>query len=842
MINSPPVIILSPKIASVITGSTLQLTAYGIPRSANINGLKWSSDNTLVATVSSTGLVAGVKAGSANITVSTPSDSIKMTCAIKVSDLPISVSSVTMSPTISLIGVGRTAQLRATITPVYSTNKNVIWRSNNKDIVTVSSTGMVTGVIAGTATITITTVDGRKTASGTVTVSYNKPESGTTSYVGKSVLPSDTIKANLCARIVNIYISDINRYYDTITNYAVEQLFLKKIGECLTCIADDTSAFRKMSDILQRILLPPSKIVNAIVDNPVLLNNVLEALTDSGKNDALSSFTSWLMNDSLKVKEFWNILDNESRLRLCEGLALQLKEHPSSTEAVNRFLEIVPFEKLQPEIVEKLGIFFTKYYDTRFTMAVLDSINKYRDESDIDNVEQKSKMLSLYKSLAKEKLSYQNIANFCRKVKQIQADNENKKSFMLLRVNILSPKSLQERDTVFWLQFNETFSPLYQTEYLSKRSDQKKNIRSIFKMDPTGSYMDIPNISDSLINHSVLVFDLMYDYNERADSLIVIANIADARNSMLLFSEKLEMDKVNKNLTKDVNLFFQGIVTDFQDNLISATTLDSLISKYPTLSPDKLMAQNYLGFTFGYQYSDNFFDMPIHTINTIYLKSPFWNYNPEFQKKEIFRETLQKKLVKYYPQKLLTSIDFKDLPTTLSLAGKFDIQNPGSTKIYFTMPKRDDKGRQVDDTLSYLYFNFRSNSSFEENEERITDIVSNQTRIIVPVIDIPPEKFPKPGIPVAAWKTFPSFLLAGSSQLLLAENLGIKKTVGFTFAIAQLSTIGLAAYYNNMAIRNVSNAYIDRRNNALYAATGIAITSGIHALIKIHRHNKPKKS
>ena len=66
--------------------------------------------------------------------------------------------------------VGGTATLTATITPSNATDQNVTWSSNAPGVATVDSSGNVTAVAPGTATITVTTEDGNKTATCVVTV------------------------------------------------------------------------------------------------------------------------------------------------------------------------------------------------------------------------------------------------------------------------------------------------------------------------------------------------------------------------------------------------------------------------------------------------------------------------------------------------------------------------------------------------------------------------------------------------------------------------------------------------------------------------------------------------
>ncbi|MCX7987227.1 MAG: alpha-amylase family glycosyl hydrolase, partial [Bacteroidales bacterium] len=83
----------------------------------------------------------------------------------------VSVTSVSVSPSSASLFVGQTLLLTATISPSNATNQNVTWSSSNNAIATVSSTGLVTANAAGTATITVRTEDGNKTATSTITVS-----------------------------------------------------------------------------------------------------------------------------------------------------------------------------------------------------------------------------------------------------------------------------------------------------------------------------------------------------------------------------------------------------------------------------------------------------------------------------------------------------------------------------------------------------------------------------------------------------------------------------------------------------------------------------------------------
>lgn len=137
-------------------GSTLQLTATVIDSRAltgNDHPVHWSSSNSAVATVSGSGLVTGVASGPVTITATSSGKSGTM--ALTVFTMP--VAAVTVSPASSSLGVGGTAQFSAAITDASGavlTGRVVTWSSSNTGIATVSTTGLVTGVAAGSVTIT----------------------------------------------------------------------------------------------------------------------------------------------------------------------------------------------------------------------------------------------------------------------------------------------------------------------------------------------------------------------------------------------------------------------------------------------------------------------------------------------------------------------------------------------------------------------------------------------------------------------------------------------------------------------------------------------------------------
>ena len=82
----------------------------------------------------------------------------------------VAVTGVSLSKTSLSLVEGGSETLTATVSPDNATNKSVSWKSSATDIATVDGSGKVTAVKAGSATITVTTADGGKTATCSVTV------------------------------------------------------------------------------------------------------------------------------------------------------------------------------------------------------------------------------------------------------------------------------------------------------------------------------------------------------------------------------------------------------------------------------------------------------------------------------------------------------------------------------------------------------------------------------------------------------------------------------------------------------------------------------------------------
>jgi uncharacterized protein YjdB len=132
-----------------ITGPMVVCVASTITLHDITTGGTWSSSNPSVATISSTGIVSGISAGSVTITYT-----VTGICGAASRYYPVSVSSTISAGTIS----GASTVAAGSTTPLTESVSGGTWSSSNTSIATVGvASGIVTGVATGTVVITYTT-------------------------------------------------------------------------------------------------------------------------------------------------------------------------------------------------------------------------------------------------------------------------------------------------------------------------------------------------------------------------------------------------------------------------------------------------------------------------------------------------------------------------------------------------------------------------------------------------------------------------------------------------------------------------------------------------------------
>ena len=151
----------SSKTVVVAKGKSVKLktTVTVTPNKSKNKGVTYKSANKKIATVSSKGVVKGVKAGSTKITVVSKKDK-KKKATINVKVKEGTVTKVKLDSTSGTINIGQSVKVKATVTGKKGCDKTVAWSSSNAKVATVDSKGNVVGVAEGSATITAKAIDG----------------------------------------------------------------------------------------------------------------------------------------------------------------------------------------------------------------------------------------------------------------------------------------------------------------------------------------------------------------------------------------------------------------------------------------------------------------------------------------------------------------------------------------------------------------------------------------------------------------------------------------------------------------------------------------------------------
>lgn len=157
-------------------GDISVLNYYVLPSEASDKYLTWESSNPSIVSVSN-GVVNAIKSGEAVITVTTL-NGISAKIKISVTLAKIDVIAVSLTAVKTELKKGETLQLSYQVYPVDATNKNVSFTSSNKNVATVSETGLVTAKSSGTTNISITTVDGNFTKTVSITVTSSSSGGG----------------------------------------------------------------------------------------------------------------------------------------------------------------------------------------------------------------------------------------------------------------------------------------------------------------------------------------------------------------------------------------------------------------------------------------------------------------------------------------------------------------------------------------------------------------------------------------------------------------------------------------------------------------------------------------
>ena len=141
---------VGPSTPTIVQGSTLQMTATGTFNDGSIktltNSAFWSTSDSTIASVGTTGLVTGVAPGTATITAESGTTVGSTTVTIQLGN----ITSIAVMPQSNSIKVGGTVQLKAVATTSNGTTDDITnsatWASSNTNAGTINSSGLFTAV------------------------------------------------------------------------------------------------------------------------------------------------------------------------------------------------------------------------------------------------------------------------------------------------------------------------------------------------------------------------------------------------------------------------------------------------------------------------------------------------------------------------------------------------------------------------------------------------------------------------------------------------------------------------------------------------------------------------
>ena len=221
-------ITIAPTSASVAAGLTQPFTATGhfSDGTTGVVSVNWTSSDTTIATINTSGVATGVKAGGP-ITItatSTTNGAISGTAQLTVTTAGPTLLSITVTPASPTLAKGGIETFIAighySDASTQNLTSTVVWSSGTTSVATITAVGVATGVSGGTSTISATL--GAVTGSTVLTVRATT----TFAYVGNAV------SANCCLAVL-----------DTSTNQVVKTIPITNINEPFGITPDQSRVY-----------------------------------------------------------------------------------------------------------------------------------------------------------------------------------------------------------------------------------------------------------------------------------------------------------------------------------------------------------------------------------------------------------------------------------------------------------------------------------------------------------------------------------------------------------------------------------------------------------------------
>ncbi|HEV8399069.1 MAG TPA: alkaline phosphatase family protein [Gemmatimonadales bacterium] len=254
-------LVLVPAVVALAAGGTQQFATWGVRNTGDSVAVAVTYTAT-GGSITSGGLyTAGQAAGSYLVIARQTNGSLADTAAVTITVTTVPVASVTVSPTTASIHVGDT--LRFTATPRDSAGfplagRTITWASDAASIATVSSSGLVTGIATGSATIRATSEGKTGTAAVTVTAASGGggvPQAGHVFIVTEE----NTNYASVIGSSSMPYLNSLAQQYGLATQYyanthpSIGNYFMLVTGQIITN-NDSYSTIVTVDNVVRRLL------------------------------------------------------------------------------------------------------------------------------------------------------------------------------------------------------------------------------------------------------------------------------------------------------------------------------------------------------------------------------------------------------------------------------------------------------------------------------------------------------------------------------------------------------------------------------------------------------------
>lgn len=146
-----------PPTISINVGTSQKINVTHLPADLPAPKYSWETSDSAIFTVDNQGNINALKVGEATLTVKAVE--LNLSASSKIIILPITATSIEVKPNSTVLLIGDSIQLEGIILPENTTDKTIIWKSEDESVATVTKDGLVKAVGLGKAKISATTGD-----------------------------------------------------------------------------------------------------------------------------------------------------------------------------------------------------------------------------------------------------------------------------------------------------------------------------------------------------------------------------------------------------------------------------------------------------------------------------------------------------------------------------------------------------------------------------------------------------------------------------------------------------------------------------------------------------------